>query len=128
MSGEPPTKRRKTKNKELPNISIEVAEPAPAPEEDVPGPRQRQCNLSEMPFEFLTPAEKAEVEHAIKLEEQAIAEKLEKENEDSKKAKTLLGVFIGAGIGMWFAYILRDKLFSKTVVKAVESASDIIDK
>lgn len=128
MNGEPPAKRRKTKNKELPSVSVEVAEPVPPTEEEVPGPRQRQCNLTEIPYEFLTPSEKDEVDRTAAERERAAVEHAEKEKNDSKKARALLGVFIGAGIGMWAAYMLKGKLFSRSVEAAVESASKIIDE
>lgn len=123
MSGEPPAKRRKLKSRDAPpNVTVEVAEPTPK-EEDVPGTRQRQCalNTDELPYEFLTPEKRRSIEeHEARL--------AEKEEKNSKKAKALLGIFIGAGFGMWIAYMVKGKLFSPAAEAVLENAAKIVDE
>ena len=133
MSGERPTKVRKTKKNDTitpqPAISIEMAEPLTPEEEtlnveDGRG-RSRQLTVtdSDVPFEFLPPNKKEEILKAEKIRESLERQIREKEESSSKKAKTLLGVFIGAGIGLYIAYLVKDKLFSPAVEAAIEAAA-----
>lgn len=135
MNIEPVPKKRKLNRKagisEPPTVTVQIAEPVDTEnrmeteEEEREKKRNgRQCNLDEIPFEFLPERER----EAIRMKEDV--ERQLKESEDSansKKAKTLLGIFIGAGIGMYLAYIVKDKFFSPAVVSAIENATNIID-
>lgn len=127
MSGEPPAKRRRTnknKDSEKPPITTEIAEPLVQEEEEERGrSRTRQLTVDEVPFEFLSADAKAKIEEEqirriFEEEEKKIAE-----DKAKLKAKTLLGLFIGAGIGMYFAYLMKGKFFS-----AVETASSIVEE
>ena len=131
MSGEPPSKRRKTnksRESERPPIITEMAQPIEEreEEEDRGRGRTRQLTVDEVPFDFLPPETKA------KLEEEAVREVLEeleqKETEEKAKfkAKTLLGLFIGAGLGMYFAYLVKDKFIGavSTVAAVAEELSE----
>lgn len=127
MEGEPPVKRRRTnkqKETDKPTIVTEIAEPLEREEGEERGRnRIRQLTIDEPPFEFLPADVKAKIEQTnerIALEE---LEKQETEKNAKLKAKTLLGVFIGAGIGMYFAYLVKNKFFP-----AVETAAQILEE
>jgi deoxyhypusine synthase len=123
---------RKTKRSDTvakPDVTIEMAEPIKKEEEDDGARnRTRQLTVEEVPFEFLSQQQKDEV-----LKEQALREMTEtlekiKDHENSKKAKVLLGLVIGAGLGMFAAYLVKKNLFSVTVEAALEAVDDIVDK
>lgn len=132
MNSERPTKVRKSKRTDTidkPDMIVEMAEPIKREQtEDEGKGRLRQCTVDEIPYDFLPPDKKRDIEaheaHLARTE----AERAQKEANDTKRAKTLLGVFIGAGIGMYVAYLVKDKLFSPTVAAAIESVSSIVDE
>ena len=131
MSGERASKVRKTRRNDTvdkPDTVVEMAEPIKEPEEESGKNRLRQLSVDEVPFEFLSWEKKEEILKQKRLEEEAEAERELKNAQSSKKAKALLGIFIGAGIGMWAAYLFKEKLFSPTVAAAIESVSDIVEK
>ena len=122
----PPTKTKKRSRKEIarPEVVLEIAEPADQHEETEKPRFGRQCNVDEVPYEFLDNQTKAQID--AMLAEETLKEKL-KEVEDAKnakKAKTILGLFIGAGLGMFLAYTARRHL--KGLFETVEHVSDSI--
>lgn len=131
MSEDRPTKIRKSKRGDTvskPDITVEMAEPVEKPDIEEDGKlRRRQLTSTDVPFEFLPANVKEDILHKQKIEEELrIASEL-KNAENARKARTLLGVFIGAGIGMYVAYLVKDKLFSPAMEAAIESASSIVD-
>ena len=131
---EPERKVRKTKRSDTvskPEVTVQIAEPVTdikkEQEEERTRNRSRQLNVEAVPFEFLPSQQKEEILFNEHLEEMKRLEEAEREAKNSKKAKALLGVFIGAGLGMWLAYLVKDKLFSPAVEAAVEAASVIVE-
>lgn len=134
MNSEPPTKRQKTakkKTNQLPDVSVQMAVPLtyedtePNMEVEEEGGRRtaRQCTLGEVPREFLPEPlrQKLDEEEREALEAEAL-----QAQRDSKKAKAIAGVFIGAGIGMFLAYMLKDKIFGLAIKEVVEKVADTI--
>lgn len=130
---ERPTKVRKNKRSDTiakPEVVIEMAEPVTTKKEDEEGTRNRtrQLTVEEAPFEFLTPQQKEEL---IKAEQQMIREAEEREaneKENAKKARVMLGLVLGAGLGMFAAYLVKKNLFSATVEAAIETVNNIVDE
>lgn len=131
MSEERPTKIRKSKRGDTvskPEVVVEMAEPVETPEIEEDGKlRKRQLTSTDVPFEFLPANVKEELIRRQELEEQERIVSELRNAQNTKKAKTLLGIFIGAGIGMYVAYLVKDKLFSPAMEAAIESASSIVE-
>ncbi len=131
MSEERPTKIRKSKRGDTvskPEVVVEMAEPVETPEVEEEGKlRRRQLTSSDVPFEFLPANVKEEILKKQELEEQERLAAELRNIQNTRKAKTLLGIFIGAGIGMYVAYLVKDKLFSPAMEAAIESASSIVE-
>lgn len=124
---ERPTKVRKTRKADTikPDVSIEMAEPVAKKDEDEGARgRTRQLNVDEVPFEFLSSAQK----HAIAVEaaeaELLAVERQQEENANAKKARILLGFVIGAGLGVCAAYLVKKNLFSPALEAAITAATD----
>ena len=131
MSEERPTKIRKSKRGDTvskPEVVVEMAEPVETPEIEEDGKlRKRQLTSTDVPFEFLPANVKEDLIRRQELEEQERIVSELRNAQNTKKAKTLLGIFIGAGIGMYVAYLVKDKLFSPAMEAAIESASSIVE-
>lgn len=127
---EPERKVRKTKRTDTiskPEVTVQVAEPVPEnkkEEEDGIKNRTRQLNVDTVPFEFLPQHQKEEILVQAHLDELQEQEAQLKEQENSKKARALLGVFIGAGLGMWLAYTVKGKLFSPAVKAVIDTVAE----
>lgn len=132
MSEERPSKVRKSRRTDTinkPDTVVEMAEPLPEPTKEEEGKgRNRQLTTDNVPFEFLPPAEREEILQAKIRRDMAEEVKREQDELNGAKAKAILGIFIGAGIGMWAAYLLKDKLFPPAVAAAIEAASDIVER
>lgn len=130
---ERPTKVRKTKRSDTivkPEVVIEMAEPVTTKKEEQESTRNRtrQLTVDEAPFEFLTPQQK---EEHLKAEEElsrALEEAFEKNQENKKKARIMLGLVIGTGLGMFAAYLVKKNLFSVTAEAALEAVNNIVDE
>lgn len=128
---EPERKVRKTKRTDTiskPEVTVQVAEPVPEnkkeEEEDGVKNRTRQLNVDTVPFEFLPQHQKEEILAQARLDELQEQEAQLKEQENNKKARALLGVFIGAGLGMWLAYTVKGRLFSPAVKSVIDTVVD----
>ena len=130
---ERPTKVRKTKRSDTvskPDVVIEMAEPVTTKKEEEEGARNRtrQLTIEEVPFEFLTPQQKEKKILEADAERYREEQLRNKELENNNKAKVLLGLVLGAGLGMFAAYLVKKNLFSETVEAALEAVDNIVDK
>jgi hypothetical protein len=125
---ERPTKVRKTKRSDTvskPDVTIEMAEPLPKKEEDDGAKnRTRQLNVEEVPFDFLTPQQKEELLKEYELAEEERRQKEFSEQQNSKKAKVLLGFIVGAGLGICAAYLVKKNLLGPVTEAALEAVSN----
>lgn len=130
---ERPTKVRKNKRSDTiakPDVVVEMAEPVTTKKEDDEGARNRtrQLTVEDAPFEFLTPQQK---EERLKAEEELgrlLEEAFAKNQENKKRARIMLGLVIGAGLGMVAAYLVKKNLFSATVEAALEAVDNIVEE
>ena len=135
MSGERPSNVRKNRRgdtvSQAPETVIEIAEPV-TPQEDErdsePSTRPRRLTVDEVPFDFLSAEDKEKILRERERIEEEARRKLQEDQINSKRAKALLGVFIGAGIGMYAAYLMKGRLFSPAVERVLENATEMVEQ
>ena len=130
---ERPAKVRKTKRSDTvskPDVVIEMAEPVTTKKEDDDGARNRtrQLTVEDVPYAFLTPQQKEEVDREQEENRRQREEFYKRDKEEARKMKVLLGLALGAGLGMFAAYLVKRNLFTDAVEAAVETVNKIVDE
>jgi hypothetical protein len=124
----PPSKTRKRKLKDTsrPEVSIEMAEGVNNKETEDRPRVGRQCNLDDIPYDLLSPEIKQQVDEIVNETEKEALKKKKEEEANIDRARTILGVFLGAGLGFFLAYTARNHI--KRFFAVAEKVAEIVDE
>lgn len=126
MQEERPAKSRKLRKNDVPTTTVEMAEPVEKPVEE-PATKVRQLTVDAVPFDFLSEEEQNKFRAAAEQNRKENEARKKEEEANAKRARSLLGIFIGVGVGMYAAYLVKGKFFTPKLETVLNTAADIVE-